>query len=85
MQAEMYPDTYEGCLQFTLIALFYYTGIRRQELIHLTWWGRHGSGTWRFWENEIRSVLYLWIELKAYMKAYEVAKNTRDWKRQQPI
>lgn len=30
-----YPDNYEGSLQFTLIALFYYTGIRRQELIYL--------------------------------------------------
>ena len=30
-----YPDHYEGSLQFTLIALFYYTGIRRQELINL--------------------------------------------------
>lgn len=31
-----YPQTYEGCLQFTLIALLYYTGMRRQELIHLS-------------------------------------------------
>lgn len=35
LERQRYPEHYEGSLQFTLIALFYYTGIRRQELIHL--------------------------------------------------
>ena len=77
MQADMYPDTYEGCLQFTLIALFYYTGIRRQELIHLTSDGvatDHRQLKILGKRNKER-IIPIVSELKAYMKAYEVAKK----------
>ena len=35
LEGDFYPDTYLGILQKTLLNLFYYTGIRRSELIDL--------------------------------------------------
>ena len=35
LEGDFYPDTYLGSLQKTLLNLFYYTGIRRSELIEL--------------------------------------------------
>ena len=36
LNSEFFPDTYKGELQKTILALFYYTGVRRSELISLT-------------------------------------------------
>ena len=35
LEGDSYPDTYTGLLQKTLLNLFYYTGVRRSELIQL--------------------------------------------------
>ncbi|MEK9614217.1 MAG: tyrosine-type recombinase/integrase [Flavobacteriaceae bacterium] len=36
LNAVVFSDNYKGVLQKTILSLFYYTGIRRSELIHLT-------------------------------------------------
>ena len=36
LNAGVFSDDYKGALQKTILSLFYYTGIRRSELIHLT-------------------------------------------------
>jgi integrase/recombinase XerC len=35
LEGDFYPDNYLGVLQKTILTLFYYTGIRRSELINL--------------------------------------------------
>ena len=82
----IYPDTYEGCLQFTLIALLYYTGIRRQELIHLTQMGSSlYHGKLKILETNKERIIPIASELKAYMKGNEVPQKHEGLKKQQPI
>ena len=72
-----YPDHYEGSLQFTLIALFYYTGIRRQELIHLKAEGVDAdkSNLKVLGKRNKERIVPIVTDLKTILERYDLAKK----------
>lgn len=72
-----YPDHYEGSLQFTLIALFYYTGIRRQELIHLKEEGVDAdkSNLKVLGKRNKERIVPIVADLKTILERYDLAKK----------
>ena len=79
LKPEHYPNSYEGCLQLTLIALLYYTGMRRQELINL-------KSSWVNSQKQILKVLGkrnkermipIVTSLQGYLAQYEKEKQAR--------
>ena len=72
-----YPDHYEGSLQFTLIALFYYTGIRRKELIHLKEEGvdANKSNLKVLGKRNKERIVPIVMDLKTILERYEQAKK----------
>lgn len=72
-----YPDHYEGSLQFTLIAMFYYTGIRRQELIHLKEEGVDAdkSNLKVLGKRNKERIVPIVADLKTILERYDLAKK----------
>ena len=72
-----YPDHYEGSLQFTLIALFYYTGIRRKELIHLKEEGvdANKSNLKVLGKRNKERIVPIVTDLKTILERYEQSKK----------
>lgn len=77
LNPKRYPDSYEGFLQFTIIALFYYTGIRRHELIHITAEGVASDkrSLKVLGKRNKERIIPIVKELKSYLEAYERARE----------
>jgi integrase/recombinase XerC len=60
LNPERFPDSYEGCLQFTIIALLYYTGKRSLKVL-----GKRNK----------ERIIPVVKELESYLKAYEGARE----------
>ena len=77
LNPERFPDSYEGCLQFTIIALLYYTGIRRQELIDITPEGVAADkrSLKVLGKRNKERIIPVVKELESYLKAYEGARE----------
>ena len=75
-----YPDHYEGSLQFTLIALFYYTGIRRQELIHIKEEGvdANKSNLKVLGKRNKERIVPIVTDLKTILERYDQVKKEAD-------
>ena len=81
LSPEHYPDTYEGQLQFTLIAMLYYTGMRRKELIGLTINNLDSQKrTLKVLGKQNKErIIPVVSELRTHLEQYEAARESLAW------
>lgn len=81
LRGDFFSEDYKGVLQKTIISLFYFTGIRRSELIHLKAEDVDFSASWikvlgkRNKERKIPLLSEMTVQLKAYLVESDLLEN----------